>query len=259
MARPQIAGRVSEASVRQAFGILYGENRRIEDVTVGNVVQWGQAKDLLKTEPFEVVAQTHSLDARTKLQGGQWPPFSSQTPDVPKPIMEAAFALRPGEVSHDPIVDGSRYHLIKLVEVIPPKVVKYDDVKADVRKQVEDQLEQSAVQDLQNQLKQVTLATLSIEDPTLKKAWDAMIDAQLPAGHTMPAKDAAAAIGRADRPAAPSPSAPSPLRPVPLRPAGPGHPARFVRGFSHRSGTDEHGSEEDLSLLICVHPCPIGG
>ncbi len=42
LAHPQVAGQVPESSVRQAFGILYGENRVISDITVQNAVEVGR-------------------------------------------------------------------------------------------------------------------------------------------------------------------------------------------------------------------------
>ena len=207
VAHPQVAAQVTEASVRQAFGILYGENRRIADVELANVTEVAEAHRRLTNEPFDMVAKEMSLDKRTAGLGGEWPPFSTKTPGVPPVIMESAFALKVGEVSHDPIVDGDRFHVIKLLEVIPPKLVKYDDVKADVRRQVEDQVEQSFINQLRKQLQQITLQGLEIDDPTLRQSWDAMIAAQLPAGKTMSAADATAQIHAAERPPATMPAA----------------------------------------------------
>ena len=209
VARPQIAGQVTDAAVRQAFGLLYGENRRIADVVVQNVVEVAEVHRRLKGgEPFEMVAREMSLDKLTREVGGHWPPFSAKTPGVPPVIMEAAFGMTVGEVSHDPIVDGDRYHVIKLLEVIPPKVVRYDDVKADVRRQVEEQVEQSAVNQLRKQVQQIALQGITIDDPTLRKAWDAMIAAQQPAGQTMTPSEATAKIHAAEQPPATRPATP---------------------------------------------------
>ena len=206
VARPQLKGQVGDADVQRAFGLLYGENRRIADIELPNVAEVAEAHRRLTNEPFEMVAREMSLDKRTAALGGQWPPFSAKTPGVPPVIMEAAFTLKVGQVSHDAIVDGDRFHVIKLLEVIPPKVVKYDDVKADVRRQVEDQVEQSAVNQLRKQVQQIALQAMEIDDPTLRQLWDAMIAAQLPKGQTMSAADATAKIHAAERPPATGPA-----------------------------------------------------
>ena len=179
LARPQVAGQVSDASVHQAFEILYGANRVISDIKVPNVLEVAEVhRRLAAGEPWGTVVREMSIDPRTREANGEWPPFSAKTPGVPPAIMEAAFGMHVGDVSKEPIVEGSQYHVIKLLGIIPPKVVKYDDVKADVRAQVEEQLVQSAVNQFRDQLKSATLAGLTIDDPTLRQSWDAMIAAQ---------------------------------------------------------------------------------
>ena len=202
LARPQVAGQVSDASVHQAFEILYGANRVISDIKVPNVLEVAEVhRRLAAGEPWASVVREMSIDPRTREAGGEWPPFSAKTPGVPPAIMEAAFGMHVGDVSKEPIVEGSQYHVIKLLGIIPPKVVKYDDVKADVRAQVEEQLVQSAINQFRDQLKAATLSGLTIEDPTLRASWDAMIAAQRPAGATIPAEEADKRIHQAEKPA----------------------------------------------------------
>ncbi len=209
LAHPQVAGQVPESSVRQAFGILYGENRVISDITVQNAVEAAEVhRRLAAGEAWPMVVREMSIDVRTRDvhppqgQPGQWPPFSAKTPGVPDAIMKEAFALTVGQVSAEPIVEGQRYHLIKLLDVIPPKVVKYDDVKADVRRQVEDQLEEQFITALREQIKRATVANLQLDDPALQQSWDAMIAAQLPKGQTLSAGEADKKIHQAEGPPA---------------------------------------------------------
>ena len=205
LARPQVAGQVSDAAVHQAFEILYGANRVISDIKVPNVLEVAEVhRRLAAGEPWGSVVREMSIDPRTRDVAGQpageWPPFSAKTPGVPPAIMEAAFGMHVGDVSKEPIVEGSQYHVIKLLGIIPPKVVRYDDVKADVRAQVEEQLVQSAINQFRDQLKAATLAGLAIDDPTLRQCWDAMIAAQRPAGATIPAEEADQRIHQAEKP-----------------------------------------------------------
>jgi parvulin-like peptidyl-prolyl isomerase len=203
---PMVAAQVTDDAVRQAFGLLYGENRRIADITVSNVVQVAQVQAALKTEPFETVAKEHSIDELTSGRGGSWPPFSSKTPGVPSVIMEAAFGMKVGEVSKEPLVDGDRYHVIKLLGIIPPKVVQFDAVKAGVRQQVEESMQQQGINQARKQLQQLTVGGLTLDDPTLRKAWDAMLAAQQPAGKTLSAGEATTRIHAADQPSATRPA-----------------------------------------------------
>jgi len=58
-----------------------------------------------------------------------------------KPFEEAAFALKPGEVS-DPVESRFGYHLIKLIERKPETTIPYEDIK----ERIEQYLKQDKVQ-----------------------------------------------------------------------------------------------------------------
>jgi parvulin-like peptidyl-prolyl isomerase len=164
--------------LRQAFGQRYGENRVVRDIQVPNMALAAQAKRRVGGgEAFEKVATELSDDPRTRQQGGELPAFSNQAPNVPQAIKDAVFALKVGEVS-DPVQDGTEYHILRLDGIIPPKVVKFEDVKADVRKTLEDQWVRFRIDQLRSSLAQVALQTIHIDDPALAAQWQKMLDRQ---------------------------------------------------------------------------------
>ena len=212
LSHPQITGQVSEKALRQAFDILYGANRQIGDIAVMNTAEAADAHRRLAIEPFEQVAREMSVDPQTRANGGVWPPFSANTPTVPQAIKDAAFELPTvGDVSDGAIHVGDRFHVIKLLRVIAPKAVAYDQVKADVRRQVEAKLEESAISQYRNALRQVTLSQLQIDEPTLRKSWDAMIDSQKPKATLSPG-DVARHLPSATQPATAPVAGPTVLR-----------------------------------------------
>jgi hypothetical protein len=56
-----------------------------------------------------------------------------------------------------------------MYERIPPKAVKFEDVKDSVRADLVDRLSQVAIQNLRQQLSMQVLQTIQVLDPTLKK------------------------------------------------------------------------------------------
>ncbi|GIW76263.1 MAG: hypothetical protein KatS3mg104_1326 [Phycisphaerae bacterium] len=82
-----------------------------------------------------------------------------------------AFSLKEGEVS-DVVQAGGSYHLIKLEQRIPPKAVKYEDVKDSLRESIRDQMVIEAFKEIRNRLAQQALATLKIDDPVLQRAFE---------------------------------------------------------------------------------------
>ena len=124
-AKPQLPGKITDEQVHEAYGQLYGENRRIRDIQLANFLQTSVAqRKLAAGEPFEQVAAEMSTDRRTAAVGGEIAAFAALSPNIPKAIRDVTFTLKVGQVS-DPITAGDNYHLIKLDQIIPPKIVKY--------------------------------------------------------------------------------------------------------------------------------------
>jgi parvulin-like peptidyl-prolyl isomerase len=172
---PIVINQIPDDKVRRAYEQLYGAKRRIADITLGNIREAQDALGLLQTESFAQVARDMSLDRETAARGGEWPAFSAQSHEIPDVIRNTAFSLEKNQVSAT-IVSGDKYHLIKLLEIIPPKVVKYEDVKDYVRKQLENALIEADIKRLREELVNKTQALVQIDDPTLAAQWKELKD-----------------------------------------------------------------------------------
>ena len=174
---PLVVGKLPEQDVKLGFDQLYGATREIEDIELANVREAAIARERLKTEPFERVAVEMSTDQMTASSGGKWQPFTSKDPRVPQVIKDTAFSLQKGQIS-DVIVDpNSHYHLIKLLNTIEPKLVKYEDVKDEVRKQLEAKLIELDMKKLRDELRIKRQQELKFDEPILGAEWDAIVDA----------------------------------------------------------------------------------
>jgi len=85
-------------------------------------------------EPFEKVAREMSKDPATAAKGGQLAPFRRGM--LPPEFEEAAFALRPGEIS-GPVKTQFGFHIIKKIgqKQLPPQ--SFENVKEDIRARLE--------------------------------------------------------------------------------------------------------------------------
>lgn len=177
-AAPKMPGKITDADIRSAFGQLYGENRKIRDIELSNLAEIGEAQRRLAAgDSFEQVARAMSIDPQTARLGGELPEFASASPNVPLAIKKLAFSLPVGKVS-DAISTGGAYHLIVVIKIIPPRVIKYDDVKESVRTMLEGEWMQLSINSLRNELKNILGNTLRVNDPELSRQWDAMIEPQ---------------------------------------------------------------------------------
>lgn len=77
-------------------------------------------------EDFAELAKTYSEDPGSKDSGGLYENFGRG--QMVKPFEEAAFALKPGEVS-DVVETKFGYHLIKVIEKKPETTIAFEDIK----------------------------------------------------------------------------------------------------------------------------------
>jgi parvulin-like peptidyl-prolyl isomerase len=175
----------SEETLREAFNVLYGETVRVRHIAVSNMQEVGEAQKRLQAGvPFDAVAREMSRNPKTGPIGGELPPFSRAATDITPVFKDTAFALKEGEVS-DPVQAEGFYHLIKLDRRIPPKAVKYEDVKDAIRTDLTRKATDAAVKEFRQTLGAQARETLKISDPTLAEQWKARLDAaerQAPAG-----------------------------------------------------------------------------
>jgi parvulin-like peptidyl-prolyl isomerase len=176
VAEPMLAGKISDDNLKQAFGTMYGEKVQVRHIQGSNLQEIQEARRRIEGgEKFEDVARQMSRNPRTAALGGLLPEFSMGTPDLPDSLKEAAFALKPGELS-DPVEAKGAYHLLKLEQRIPPKVFKFEDVKESIREELQERAVQETVKQLRAQIVQQARERLKIEQPELKRQFDKMVE-----------------------------------------------------------------------------------
>jgi peptidyl-prolyl cis-trans isomerase C len=166
------ADQVTDAALQEAFGVLYGQRVVVRHIQLANLMEVGEARRrLAEGQPFERVAADLSRNPRSGPLGGELPPFSRTTTNIPKPFIETAFALEPGQISEVVQADGA-YHLIQLQRKLEPSTTNFEDVKETLRVELTERSTQAAVRDLRRQLNRQTLANLDIQDPNLKAQFE---------------------------------------------------------------------------------------
>ncbi|MEA2736395.1 MAG: hypothetical protein QOE14_2846 [Humisphaera sp.] len=172
IAEPMLEGKISEDNLKEAFRSLYGENVKCRHIQCSNMQEIQEAKARLdKGEAFAKVAKEMSRNAGTAQLGGELPPFSVNTQGLPQAFKDAAFALKKeGDISDTVVAEGG-FHLIQLVKRIPPKAVKFEDVRDGLRKDLYARAVDATVKSLRQQLGIQAAQNLVINDPVLKQQW----------------------------------------------------------------------------------------
>jgi len=176
IAEDQIKGTITEDHLRKAFAIEYGEKVRVRHIMVNNMQEMaGVQRRLRDGESFEDVARKLSKEENSREFGGEIRPFSRAEQSWPDAFKEAAFALKPGEVS-DPVKTGDALHLIKLVERIPPQNVRFEDHRESVRANLQNALLTVTMRQMHMQLTGQVTREIRIEDPLLRSQFREQLD-----------------------------------------------------------------------------------
>lgn len=172
LAEPLATKAIKDAMLTEAFNQLYGEKVQVRHIQCTNLQEIAQARQRLTGgEPFESVARAVSRNARTASLGGELAPFTRQSP-YPQAFKDAAFGLKnKGDIS-DPVQADGSYHLIYLEQRIPPKVIKFEDVKESVRADLQEKLVQQLMKERREEMSDRARRTMQVLDPTLKAQYD---------------------------------------------------------------------------------------
>jgi foldase protein PrsA len=100
---------------------------------------------LVAGEDFAPLAAENSEDEATKPRGGDLGYFSASR--MPPDFVEAAFKLHPGEISK-PIRTRLGFHILKLIDVQPPRQKTFDEARSDIAIDLANQKRAGAVQKL---------------------------------------------------------------------------------------------------------------
>lgn len=113
--------------------LLAPEKRHVAHVVSATREESLEVKKRLDAgEPFRDVVKSSSIDKATASMGGELGWISKK--DVP-PEFAGVLGLRMGEVS-EPIKSKFGFHLVKVLEITPPKPLDYETSKDDLKKKV---------------------------------------------------------------------------------------------------------------------------
>jgi parvulin-like peptidyl-prolyl isomerase len=175
-ASPELKNAINDDLLRKTFAQQFGEKVVVRHIQANNLGTLQEAKNRIdKGENFADVAKAMSTNKNTAPLGGAIPAFTMNEPRVPAKFKEVAFELKNGEVS-DPVEADNAWHLIKVENRIPPKVVKFEDVKETIRAQLYDKILQAAVAQLRDKVSKQLFNNLRIENPALKAQFDKRVE-----------------------------------------------------------------------------------
>jgi len=165
--------RVDEPTLREEFARLYGEKVEVRSIQVDEVGPLHEALNLLdRGADFAEVAQRVSRDAESAARGGLLEPFAFNDDRIAPVLRDAAFALRPGEISK-PIKVGRWWFIWRLERRIPPADVRFEDVREDVERRLRERVIPQEMGRLATEL--FRKADVRVLDRELKPKYDELL------------------------------------------------------------------------------------
>ena len=161
---------VNEDAVRQFYTKYHTQHILIDNKSRSDAQAQAQAIQIIAKAKapganFGALAKQYSDDPGTKNKGGDDGFIDQSTPYVPE-FKQAAFSLKPGEITPDPVAAPQfGYFIIKLDSVQTALPADYEKNKAKYIDQVRQQLAQEKYQTLMTGLK--NSAKIVVKDPAL--------------------------------------------------------------------------------------------
>ena len=203
----EVQKRITDDRLQEAYKAFKQENPPQEEVKASHILVESEdaAKaiiaDLKKGGDFAKIAGEKSTDKAAAQQGGDLGYFTKD--QMVEPFANAAFAMKPGEISQAPVQTQFGWHVIKVEDRRSTTPPSFDEVQEQLRSQVSEQVIGELVEGLRKDAKverfQMDGSPMPAEQPAATPATSAPAPAAAaPAAAPTPAPQGAA------QPAAPT-------------------------------------------------------
>lgn len=144
---------VTQEEMQKAFIRDYGPRVRCKMIMLDNIRRANEiwAKVSKNPETFEVTARESSIEPNSKSLGGAFPPIQRYSSN--KHMEDAAFRLKPNEISGLIPIGVKRYVILKCEGRTEPIVTDINEVATDLKKSIIDEKVQSRVAEVFNEIK----------------------------------------------------------------------------------------------------------
>jgi foldase protein PrsA len=164
---------ITEPTLREEFARLYGEKVEVRHIQIGDVNGLHEALNRLdKGEDFAAVAKLVSQNAESAANAGLLAPFAFNDENIAPVLREAAFSMKPGEVSK-PIRVTRWWHILKVERRIPATDAQFEEARDKVEQALRDRVIPQEMNKLLAALYQK--AQIRVLDSNLRQKYDKLV------------------------------------------------------------------------------------
>ena len=192
----EVKARITPDELQKAYQEFLKENPAQEEVRAAHILveKEDEAKSIIaqlnKGADFAKLAKEKSKDAAAAAQGGDLGYFTKDT--MVEPFANAAFAMKPGEISKEPVKTQFGYHVIKVEDKRTQPQPTLDEVKPQLEQELSKNIVTALVDELRDKAKietfQLDGSPMPKEEPAAAPATPAPAPAPAPAAPAEPAK-----------------------------------------------------------------------
>lgn len=185
----EIKARITPDAMQKAYQEFLKENPAQEEVKAAHILveKEDEAKAIIaqlkKGGDFAKLAKEKSKDAAAAAQGGDLGYFTKDA--MVEPFANAAFAMKPGEISKEPVKTQFGYHIIKVEDKRTQPQPTLDEVKPQLEQTLSKDIVTALVEELRGK---ATIETFQLDGSPMPKEEPAAAPA--PAAPAAPAEPA---------------------------------------------------------------------
>ena len=126
----------TDDDLQEEYARTYGRRVRLRHIQLARLGDAELIRQRLEAgADFAELARQHSANTVTAPGGGLLEPFSHDDPQVPPILREAAFSLKPGEISN-PIRVDNWYHILRVDEQLAAQDVPIESVRDELEQRL---------------------------------------------------------------------------------------------------------------------------
>lgn len=152
----KVKGKITDAQIKEKYDEVVKKFPKEEEVHLRHILVDNEetAKSIIKAlkngTDFKKLAQTKSKDATAK-EGGDLGFFRKS--ELPKELADAAFTLKPGTFSQEPVKTDFGWHVLMVEQIRPATPPKFDDIKNELKSLMTQEAVVALIKDLRSKAK----------------------------------------------------------------------------------------------------------
>ncbi len=170
--------KITPNQLKEEYNRLYGPKVKLRVIVVNSFKLAQKIVRLLEEgKDFTTLVKKYSIHFQSAVNDGLINPIAENDTSIPPAVRKVAFSLKKNQISN-PISVDRNFWIIKIEQKIPPKNVKFEDVKSNVEESLKNRLIKAKIKSLEKKL--LSSANVEIYNSQLRKLYKQWLKSYIP-------------------------------------------------------------------------------